>query len=85
MTELCRRFCGGLDLVDISVCSNIIYICALQDYQGRENRVVIISCVRSSERFLEEDYKKGMGLMLQRKRYADSPLCSIRRSYFSQG
>ncbi|KAF9480299.1 P-loop containing nucleoside triphosphate hydrolase protein [Pholiota conissans] len=40
----------------------------VEDYQGRESRVVIISCVRSSSRFLEEDYKKGMGFMLQRKR-----------------
>lgn len=40
----------------------------VEDYQGRESRVVIISCVRSSPRFLEEDHKKGLGLMFERKR-----------------
>jgi hypothetical protein len=41
----------------------------LQDYQGRESRVVIISCVRSSRRFLKDDLGKGVGLMFERKRY----------------
>ncbi|KAF8966899.1 P-loop containing nucleoside triphosphate hydrolase protein [Flammula alnicola] len=40
----------------------------VEDYQGRESRVVIISCVRSSARFLEEDHKKGLGLIFERKR-----------------
>ena len=58
----------------VGVYSDIVVVYAGQDYQGRESRVVIISCVRSNERFLEEDYKKGMGLMLQRKRCVISPL-----------
>ncbi|PPQ90281.1 hypothetical protein CVT25_013106 [Psilocybe cyanescens] len=49
----------GLSAVDVGT---------VEDYQGRENRVVIISCVRSSPRFLEEDHKKGMGLIFERKR-----------------
>ncbi|TFK37683.1 P-loop containing nucleoside triphosphate hydrolase protein [Crucibulum laeve] len=40
----------------------------VEDYQGRESRVVIISCVRSNVRFLDEDHKKGLGLFLSRKR-----------------
>ncbi|KDR78399.1 hypothetical protein GALMADRAFT_245562 [Galerina marginata CBS 339.88] len=49
----------GLTSVDVGT---------VEDYQGRENRVVIISCVRSSERFLEDDHKKGLGLIFERKR-----------------
>ena len=46
-------------------------ICSLyyKDYQGRESRVVIISCVRSNPRFLEEDVRKGLGFVFERKRY----------------
>ncbi|KAG6908482.1 hypothetical protein DXG01_004485 [Tephrocybe rancida] len=40
----------------------------VEDYQGRESRVVIISCVRSSPRFLEEDKAKGLGLVFEKKR-----------------
>ncbi|KAF9553859.1 P-loop containing nucleoside triphosphate hydrolase protein [Agrocybe pediades] len=49
----------GLAAVDVGT---------VEDYQGRENRVVILSCVRSSARFLEDDHKKGMGLIFERKR-----------------
>ena len=34
--------------------------------------MIIISCVRSSARFLEEDYAKGFGLVSERKRYVFS-------------
>lgn len=40
----------------------------VEDYQGRESRVVIISCVRSRARFLAEDLKKALGLVFERKR-----------------
>ncbi|KAJ3818044.1 P-loop containing nucleoside triphosphate hydrolase protein [Lentinula raphanica] len=40
----------------------------VEDYQGREKRVVIISCVRSSGRFLMEDGQKGIGLVFEKKR-----------------
>ncbi|KAG6856540.1 hypothetical protein H0H87_003359 [Tephrocybe sp. NHM501043] len=40
----------------------------VEDYQGRESRIVIISCVRSSSRFLEEDKVKGLGLVFEKKR-----------------
>ncbi|KAI5828471.1 hypothetical protein K523DRAFT_54006 [Schizophyllum commune Tattone D] len=40
----------------------------VEDYQGRESRVCIISCVRSRSRFLSEDMKKGLGLVFERKR-----------------
>ncbi|EAU87611.2 helicase MOV-10 [Coprinopsis cinerea okayama7 len=40
----------------------------VEDFQGRESRVVIISCVRSNPRFLEEDAKRGLGIFCERKR-----------------
>ncbi|KAJ3568151.1 hypothetical protein NP233_g5899 [Leucocoprinus birnbaumii] len=40
----------------------------VEDWQGRENRVIIVSCVRSSQRFLEEDFQKGLGLFREPKR-----------------
>ena len=40
----------------------------VEDYQGRESRVCIVSCVRSRTRFLAEDQKKGLGLVFERKR-----------------
>ena len=40
----------------------------VEDFQGREIRVVIISCVRSNSRFLEEDARKGLGMINDRKR-----------------
>jgi superfamily I DNA and/or RNA helicase len=39
-----------------------------QDYQGRESRVVIISCVRSTARFLMDDFKRGNGVFFERRR-----------------
>lgn len=42
-----------------------------QDFQGRESRVIIISCVRSRPRFLKEDATKGLGLVFERKRSVD--------------
>lgn len=44
------------------------YFTYRQDYQGRESRVVIVSCVRSSRRFLKEDSGKGIGLIFEKKR-----------------
>ncbi|KAJ7593410.1 P-loop containing nucleoside triphosphate hydrolase protein [Mycena floridula] len=41
---------------------------SVEDYQGRESRVIIISAVRSSERFVDEDTDKGQGLIFERKR-----------------
>jgi superfamily I DNA and/or RNA helicase len=40
----------------------------VEDFQGRESRVIIISCVRSNPRFLEEDAKRGLGIFHERKR-----------------
>lgn len=41
---------------------------SVEDYQGRENRIIIISCVRNNPRFLKEDGRKGLGLVHERKR-----------------
>ncbi|KAJ3937652.1 MAG: P-loop containing nucleoside triphosphate hydrolase protein [Lentinula lateritia] len=49
----------GLSRVDVGT---------VEDYQGREKRAVIISCVRSSARFLAEDGQKGIGLVFEKKR-----------------
>ncbi|KXN83986.1 putative RNA helicase SDE3 [Leucoagaricus sp. SymC.cos] len=40
----------------------------VEDWQGRENRVIIVSCVRSTARFLEDDFQKGLGLFKEPKR-----------------
>ncbi|KAF8172752.1 P-loop containing nucleoside triphosphate hydrolase protein [Mycena galopus ATCC 62051] len=40
----------------------------VEDFQGRESRVCIISCVRSSTRFLKDDLARGLGLVYERKR-----------------
>ncbi|KAF5353338.1 hypothetical protein D9756_008084 [Leucocoprinus leucothites] len=40
----------------------------VEDWQGRENRVIIVSCVRSSARFLDDDFQKGLGLFREPKR-----------------
>lgn len=40
----------------------------VEDFQGRESRVVIISCVRSNPRFLGEDARRGLGVYHERKR-----------------
>ncbi|KAF9054183.1 P-loop containing nucleoside triphosphate hydrolase protein [Panaeolus papilionaceus] len=57
LREQLRR--EGLSAVDVGT---------VEDYQGRESRVIIISCVRSNPRFLEEDARKGLGIMNERKR-----------------
>ncbi|KAK0236940.1 P-loop containing nucleoside triphosphate hydrolase protein [Armillaria nabsnona] len=41
---------------------------SVEDYQGREMRIIIISCVRTRTRFIEEDSEKGLGLINERKR-----------------
>ncbi|KAK0200904.1 P-loop containing nucleoside triphosphate hydrolase protein [Desarmillaria ectypa] len=41
---------------------------SVEDYQGREMRVIIISCVRARTRFIGEDSEKGLGLIHERKR-----------------
>ncbi|CAK5271393.1 unnamed protein product [Mycena citricolor] len=50
---------AGLSAVDVGT---------VEDYQGREMRVCIISCVRSSTRFLKDDLARGLGLVRERKR-----------------
>ncbi|KAJ7146052.1 P-loop containing nucleoside triphosphate hydrolase protein [Mycena epipterygia] len=40
----------------------------VEDYQGREMRVILISCVRSSTRFLKDDLARGLGLVYEKKR-----------------
>lgn len=52
-----------------NVSFDISFLDIIKDYQGRESRVVIISCVRSNPRFLEEDVRKGLGFVFERKRY----------------
>ncbi|KAG6812687.1 hypothetical protein H0H92_001316 [Tricholoma furcatifolium] len=47
---------------------NAVDVGTVEDYQGRESRVVIISCVRSTARFLDEDKAKGLGLIFEKKR-----------------
>ncbi|WWC89628.1 uncharacterized protein L201_004553 [Kwoniella dendrophila CBS 6074] len=41
----------------------------VETYQGAEFRVTIVSCVRSRERFLDDDRKNNMGLFNERKRF----------------
>ncbi|KAG7087423.1 hypothetical protein E1B28_013391 [Marasmius oreades] len=41
---------------------------SVEDFQGREKRVVVISCVRSTSKYLAEDTAKGIGLVFERKR-----------------
>ncbi|KAF8804411.1 P-loop containing nucleoside triphosphate hydrolase protein [Phlegmacium glaucopus] len=57
MRERLRR--EGLSAVNVGT---------VEDYQGSERRVVVISCVRSNPRFVEEDVRKGLGLVSERKR-----------------
>ncbi|KAJ7730393.1 P-loop containing nucleoside triphosphate hydrolase protein [Mycena maculata] len=47
---------------------NAVDVGTVEDYQGREMRVCIISCVRSSTRFLKDDLSRGLGLVYERKR-----------------
>lgn len=54
----------------------------VEDYQGREKRVVIISCVRSSARFLKEDGQKGIGLVFEKKRCVWDILFSVVNSHW---
>ncbi|KAF9034497.1 P-loop containing nucleoside triphosphate hydrolase protein [Hymenopellis radicata] len=49
----------GLGKVDVGT---------VEDYQGREMRVIILSCVRSNKRFLVDDVTNGQGLVHERKR-----------------
>ncbi|KAF8903069.1 AAA domain-containing protein, partial [Mucidula mucida] len=49
----------GLGKVDVGT---------VEDYQGREMRVIILSCVRSNRRFLIDDVTNGQGLVHERKR-----------------
>ncbi|KAF9265127.1 P-loop containing nucleoside triphosphate hydrolase protein [Marasmius fiardii PR-910] len=41
---------------------------SVEDFQGREKRVVVISCVRFTPKYLAEDTAKGIGLVFERKR-----------------
>ncbi|KAL0579214.1 adenylosuccinase ade13 [Marasmius crinis-equi] len=41
---------------------------SVEDFQGREKRVIIISCVRSTPKYLAEDRAKGIGLVFEKKR-----------------
>ena len=40
----------------------------VEDYQGQERSVTVLSAVRSQRRFVEEDIKKGLGVIGQPKR-----------------
>ncbi|KAF9451324.1 P-loop containing nucleoside triphosphate hydrolase protein [Macrolepiota fuliginosa MF-IS2] len=57
MREMLRE--EGLRDVDVGT---------VEDWQGRENRVIIVSCVRYNSRFLEDDFQKGLGLFQEPKR-----------------
>jgi superfamily I DNA and/or RNA helicase len=70
---------GKVDVGSIEVGLGFFFFClwnipdvvdVVQDFQGREKRAVIISCVRSSARFLKEDEEKGIGLVFEKKRSA---------------
>ncbi|KAK9332581.1 P-loop containing nucleoside triphosphate hydrolase protein [Lipomyces starkeyi] len=41
----------------------------VESYQGAEHRVVIVCTTRTRERFVENDYQKGMGLIHEAKRF----------------
>ena len=41
----------------------------VENYQGGEMRVTILNCVRSTERFLDWDKKKGRGVVGERRRF----------------
>lgn len=68
---------SAVDVGNVEVCrlsaaqlmTKFTYFPLLQDYQGRESRVVIISCVRSNARFLKEDMARGLGLVFEKKRW----------------
>ena len=52
----------ALNLADVSVGT-------VENYQGGEMRVTILNCVRSKERFLDWDKKKGRGVIGERRRF----------------
>ncbi|KIL67986.1 hypothetical protein M378DRAFT_122302 [Amanita muscaria Koide BX008] len=54
--DLRKKGLGGVDVGTV------------EDYQGQENRVIILSCVRTQEQFLKDDQKRGIGLVSERKR-----------------
>ena len=41
----------------------------VENYQGGEMRVTILNCVRSKERFLDWDKKKGRGVVGEKRRF----------------
>ncbi|KAI9027862.1 P-loop containing nucleoside triphosphate hydrolase protein, partial [Hyaloraphidium curvatum] len=41
----------------------------VEDYQGMERKIIIISCVRSSQAFLERDMENDMGLVHSEQRF----------------
>ncbi|KAK9452376.1 P-loop containing nucleoside triphosphate hydrolase protein [Limtongia smithiae] len=41
----------------------------IETYQGAERRVVIVCTTRARERFLDADYRKGMGMVHEAKRF----------------
>lgn len=40
----------------------------VEDYQGAESRIVILSIVRSSQKYLERDLRNGVGVINQKRR-----------------
>jgi superfamily I DNA and/or RNA helicase len=35
----------------------------VEDYQGMERKIILLSCVRSRKRFLQDDVKNNLGLI----------------------
>ena len=55
------RYAGGIGLWDVN-------IGPVEAFQGLEKRVVIICTTRTSQRFVQEDVKRGMGIVHQKSK-----------------
>lgn len=60
--RLIRRLLRENDLRDIRVGS-------IEDYQGQEESVLIVSCVRSSHRWIAQDKERGLGLLFNNRQF----------------